>query len=311
MSQPLVSIIIPAYNADRLIAETLNFIKSQTHSNWELIVVEDGSHDKTESIVKDFANGLKQPVHYLRHPSNQGIPATRNTAMRIVRGSYIALLDADDLWKENHLELAVKALEEGKGDFIFSTVQVFHDATRENLGLYGPSPKHLEDFPNSLFSEMNFIQPSAVVMRREITDKVGYFDVGLAAAEDSDYFLRIAAAGFKILHIDTITCLFRRGHTSMTSNMSKIREYYALVLRKHRNLQIIPRKIRREAAMIAHLSVAKENLRINPIKSIEFFFWAWRFKPTKIKYIAGILIAFVFSLLFPLRNLISNGQRTT
>ncbi len=78
---PALSVCVPAYNADRFLAETLESVRNQTFTDWELVVTEDGSRDGTERIVRDFAATVKQPVRYLRHEKNRGLPATRNTGI--------------------------------------------------------------------------------------------------------------------------------------------------------------------------------------------------------------------------------------
>src|SRR5882757_9190931 len=101
---PQVSICIPAYRAERYLEATLKSIQGQTFRDWEVIVTEDGSKDRTEDIVRGFAATVNQSVLYNRHDVNHGLPATRNTGIVTARGTWIALLDADDLWQPDHLE---------------------------------------------------------------------------------------------------------------------------------------------------------------------------------------------------------------
>ena len=97
MEIPLISICIPAFKAERYLAETLESVRGQSFKDWELIVTEDGSRDGTEAIVGGFAGTVPQPVTYQRHDLNRGLPATRNTGIASARGTWIALLDSDDL----------------------------------------------------------------------------------------------------------------------------------------------------------------------------------------------------------------------
>src|SRR5262245_29166396 len=102
---PVVSIVIPAYKADHYLPDALQSVRNQTFKDWELIVVEDGTRDNTEKLVRDFAETvLPRRVTYLRHDKNQGLPATRNAAIQAAKGEFIALLDHDDIWNDNHLE---------------------------------------------------------------------------------------------------------------------------------------------------------------------------------------------------------------
>ncbi len=280
MTKPLVSVIIPAYNAENLILESLMSVKAQTYADWEIIVVEDASKDRTEEIVQEFARTVgDRNVKYIRHQNNLGLSETRNTAIKQAQGEYLALLDHDDLWKKTHLEAALSKLESEAGDLAYSTVQKFENGTNKLLGLWGPEQQDIENFPASLFSR-NYIQPSAVVMRRSIPEKIGSFDPNIKSVQDLDYWLRVAAAGFKFVYVSGIHTLYRTKNTSaMTANMKKILEEHAIVLRKHRNLSIIPTKIRGYVAARYHLGVAKRNLKRNPRKAAEFFIWAWRISP--------------------------------
>ena len=104
---PLVSIIMPAYNASAFIAEAIRSVLDQTYSNWELIIVDDGSTDETPLVVRSFVD---KRVKYIRK-ERQGQSAARNTAMQRASGVYLSFLDADDLFLPRKLELQIKYLE--------------------------------------------------------------------------------------------------------------------------------------------------------------------------------------------------------
>ena len=109
MSVPCVSVIIPAYNAEKTIEETLLSVLQQTYQDIEIIVVDDGSTDNTADIVKRYT--VQHPhIHYI-YQGNAGVAAARNTAIEVSKGTYIAPIDADDLWHTQRLELHVTALE--------------------------------------------------------------------------------------------------------------------------------------------------------------------------------------------------------
>lgn len=292
MTKPLVSVIIPAYNAEGLILEALMSVKAQTYPDWEIIVVEDASKDRTEEIVQEFARSVgDRNVKYIRHQNNLGLSETRNTGIKQAQGEYLALLDHDDLWKDIHLETAVSKLQSELGDLAYCTVQMFEDGTNKLLSLWGPEKEDIEKFPTSLFAK-NYIQPSAVVMRKNIIEKVGFFDPNLRKVEDLDYWLRAAAAGCKFVWIPDINCWYRKNNKSaMTRDISNILEGHALVLRKHRNLSIIPAAIRGYVAAKYHLGVAKRNLNKDHKKAVEFLIWALRISPQgAVKALAVVIL---------------------
>lgn len=105
----LVSIIMPAYNASRHIKESIDSVLAQTYSNWELLIVDDCSTDETAHIIASYSD---KRIHYKRNTTNLGAAKTRNEAIRMATGRYIAFLDSDDMWLPNKLELQVHFMQE-------------------------------------------------------------------------------------------------------------------------------------------------------------------------------------------------------
>ena len=269
----LVSIIIPAYNAANLIGDALYSIGHQTYKNWEVLVVEDGTKDATESICKKFSKevGLEK-VHYLRHEVNQGLSAARNTGIGNARGEYLALLDHDDTWQSNHLTELVDQLEHTKADFSFAPAEVFHYSSYESLGFHGPDPIEWQNFPSSLCNR-TYIPASSVVMRKTVPERVGLFDTALKRVEDLDYWLRCVEAGIIFTYVPTVTNGYRkRNPTAMTSNTWEILEWHARVLRKNAFLKSIPQGVYSQVLARYHLGVVRRNLKTDPQKAWEFFY---------------------------------------
>jgi glycosyltransferase involved in cell wall biosynthesis len=125
MNEELVSIIMPAFNAERFISQALESVASQTYTRWEIIVTNDGGTDNTAEIVSTFARQISQPLKLLHHAQPQGPSAARNTSMKAATGNYIAFLDADDYWLPDHLESLYAILSTGKGDLAYSDPYVF------------------------------------------------------------------------------------------------------------------------------------------------------------------------------------------
>ncbi|WP_286937933.1 glycosyltransferase family 2 protein [Achromobacter sp. UBA4530] len=109
--RPLVSIVMPAFNARRYIAEAIGSVKNQTYGDWELLVVDDASTDETADIVRTFQREDPR-ILYSRNPDNQGVVRSRNNALDMARGRYVAFLDADDAWERCKLERQVSFMEE-------------------------------------------------------------------------------------------------------------------------------------------------------------------------------------------------------
>ncbi len=212
----LVSIVIPAFNRDDFIGATLETIRNQTYSNWEVIVVEDSSCGETERIVQEFADSVEQSVSYSRNATNLGAAASRNRAFRQARGEFVATLDSDDLWRPEHLRLVVDAIRSSGAQIGYAKVQMFQHGTGAKLDIYGPTDDEVTRFPLSLFNRC-FVVPSATVMRREVMEVVGPQSSEHKYCEDFDFFLRCVSAGIQFEHVDEVTCDYRKGHAGATT----------------------------------------------------------------------------------------------
>lgn len=138
----LVSIIMPTYNCGRFIAESINSVLAQTYTNWELLIVDDCSADNTAEVVALF----KDPrIHYQRNERNSGAAVTRNTALRLAKGKYIAFLDSDDLWLPEKLERQIAFMEKNGYAFSYTNYEEIDD-TSKPTGINISGPKHVTKF---------------------------------------------------------------------------------------------------------------------------------------------------------------------
>ncbi len=289
----LVSVVMPAYRAERHIAETLESVRRQTYPHWELIVVDDASPDRTEDVVREFAARLSgHRVAWERNEANRGPSHSRNRAIGLARGEFFAFLDADDLWLEGYLEASLRALEESEADIVYSSAVMFEDATRVLLGVWGPTPRDLERFPEGLLSRP-YILPSAAVVRRSVFERVGLFDSSLRGAEDLDLWLRCAAAGLKFVYLGGCRCLYRKGRSeAFSSNFASCTAWIVRALRKNQGLvsAIPPRTWRKHTAKVLALG-GRHELAANPRQSRRLFFDAWRTTPVRIDFLGLAALA--------------------
>ena len=121
--QPMVSIVMPAYNAEKYIGAAISSVQAQTVSDWELIVVDDCSTDQTAEIVKELAKGDSR-IHPIFSARNSGVVASRNMALDVCTGRYIALLDADDIWHPEKLERQLQKIAETKADIVYCSYAI-------------------------------------------------------------------------------------------------------------------------------------------------------------------------------------------
>ena len=179
------SIIIPAYNRFSLLCEAIDSVLAQTDSDYELIVVDDGSTDATSTIQTLYEGRLR----YVRQ-ENRGVSAARNRGIAEARGSLIAFLDSDDLWHPEKLALQKAAMNENLSNQISYTEEIwFRNGVRVN-----PMKKHAKSsgwiFEKSL--RLCLISPSSVMVRRSLLDRVGTFEETFPVCEDYDLWLRIS-----------------------------------------------------------------------------------------------------------------------
>jgi len=130
MNNKLVSVITPAYNCANTIKDAIESVRNQTWNEWEMIIVNDCSTDSTQKIIEEYAQ-LDQRIRVETHNVNSGSAAARNRAIRLAKGRYIALLDADDMWKPEKLERQIQFMENEKCGLSFTAYDVFRD--KENI----------------------------------------------------------------------------------------------------------------------------------------------------------------------------------
>ena len=130
----LVSIIMPAYNCEKYIADAIHSVLSQTYTNWELLIVDDGSTDHTADIVGSFED---KRIHFQRNTQNMGAALTRNKALQAAQGRYIAFLDSDDLWTPDKLKKQIAFMQKNGYDFTYTAFR------RTDKPLRVSGPRHI------------------------------------------------------------------------------------------------------------------------------------------------------------------------
>jgi glycosyltransferase involved in cell wall biosynthesis len=190
---PLVSVIIPAYNASRFIAATLDSVLAQTFKDFEIIVVNDGSPDSEE--LERVLEPFRSRITYLRQ-ENQGPSVARNTGIRESRGKFIAPLDADDLWEPEHLSAQLDALNADPSmDMVYADARIFGDAPEAGRTVMELNPSEGEVTFERLATRQCTVHHCVCLIRREILSRTGLYDPAFRRAEDVDLWLRIAMHG--------------------------------------------------------------------------------------------------------------------
>ncbi len=127
---PLVSVIMPAYNSADFIAEAIQSVLQQTNKNWELLIIDDASEDNTVKIIEKFASEDPR-IHFFQNKTNKGAGISRNIGTKAAKGSYIAFLDADDLWLPEKLETQLEFMEKNNLEMTFSSYYMINEFGQE------------------------------------------------------------------------------------------------------------------------------------------------------------------------------------
>ena len=221
-----VSVIIAVHNGERFLEEAIKSALGQTVAPLEVILINDGSTDASADIARRF------DVHY-RFQTNRGVAAARNAGLELARGSFVAFLDADDLWHPDKLEQQLAALRANPAA-AYALCQ--HIATFEP----GVEPPKWYRGRTDGVSEPSFT-PSAWLVRRSALDGIGWFDPLLRRGEDTDWLARARDAGLTYVMVDA-PLLARRIHAANLTGESDIRTELLTVLRRSiQRKQAVPR----------------------------------------------------------------------
>ena len=249
----LVTIIIPAHNYGIYISFALESVLNQTYSNWECLVIDDGSTDNTESEVSKYLK-LDTRFSYI-HQQCKGVSAARNTGLSIAKGQYIQYLDADDLLLSKKLELQVDYLKQHPlVDIVYSESRYFANNDRSKLS-YSMDMRNIEWMPKvddtigcALYYLVkgNLMPVQAPLSKMDLLKRVGPFDESMRYCEDWDYWFRCIALGGEVRFFDSSEAmsLIRVHKVSASNNVDAMQESWRSVTEK------ISRYIRYEDTLV-------------------------------------------------------------
>jgi len=200
---PRVSVVMPFLNAERFLPEAVESVFAQTYQGWELLLVDDGSSDRSTELARHYAKCMPARVHYLDHPGhkNRGISASRNLGIRQARGAYIAFLDADDVWPLTKLEQQVPILDaHPEVDLVYGTALVWyswseapHEATRDYIPEMGMPLEQVTPalllLTRTLRRQALSPSPSNILVRRAAILDAGLFEEQFRGMHEDQAFL--------------------------------------------------------------------------------------------------------------------------
>lgn len=237
-----VSVVIPVYGVEQYIADAVRSVLQQTYTNFELLIIDDGSPDRSIEICQQISD----PRIKIIHQQNRGLSAARNTGIHHAEGEYIAFLDGDDLWLPEKLEKHVDHLESSAPVGVSFSRSAFIDETGNLLGTY-QMPKLQEITVFSLLRSNPVGNGSAAVVRREVFEAIqfqanlddskesSYFDESFRQAEDIECWLRIKIqTPWTLEGIPEALTLYRVNSQGLSANLSRQFEIWQQVIEKTR-----------------------------------------------------------------------------
>jgi glycosyltransferase involved in cell wall biosynthesis len=271
----LVTVIIPCFNYGWIVAETLDSLLQQTYSQWEAIIIDDGSTDNTRTVAENYASRDERFRYVYQH--NAGLSAARNTGLKLAKGKYIQFLDSDDLLSPFKFEKQVGYLEDNADvDLVYGDVRYFmhggglerysrsHDMLDQE---WLPSVPDTADGLLNALIRRNIMVVNAPLVRASVVQRVGFFNTSLRSYEDWEYWLRCALAGVKIYFDPTpdVWAKVRVHPTSMSQNLQRmsktvlrVREMLAVWLQERQLFAAV--SLNEECVIEYYLSMAQYNM---------------------------------------------------
>lgn len=307
MTAPLVSVVIPAYNCEKLIASALDSVLSETYAPFEVIVVDDGSTDGTVRILESYGDRIR-----LFRKTNGGPAAARNLAVSKARGEYLAFLDGDDLWLPGHLTVLMDYLLAHPDTRI--VYGDWRDSYPDASGRYTdtePTPADMldgvdEDWSGSVYTKLLFdsiIHIIASVIHRSVYDKVNGFDETLRTGSDWDFWIR-ASQHFHAVKLKRRVAVYRQNPVSVTHTVRMENNPYRVLngaiqrygIRDDLGRQANRSALDRKLSDLAFDHAYKHFWRGNALTAATWFSRSFRHQPTRWRAAGYVLAALAKSL---------------
>ncbi|MBD0302712.1 MAG: glycosyltransferase [Tolypothrix sp. T3-bin4] len=235
---PIISVVIPAYNSEKTIRDTIESVLQQSFKDFELIVIDDGSQDSTYQVVSSFSDPRVRVFSY----PNAGVSASRNRGITKANGEFLAFLDADDLWTPDKLEAQLRALEDNPQAAVAYSWTDYIDESGQFLHP-GNHPTATGDVYSDLLVNDFLENGSNPLIRREALRKVGGFDESLCGPEDWELFIRLAAC-YPFVVVPRSQILYRLSINSISFNLTR---------QEAQCLQVIERAFNQAPESLRHL----------------------------------------------------------
>jgi glycosyltransferase involved in cell wall biosynthesis len=321
MSTYTFSVVIPTYNRANLIGRAIRSVLSQTYSNFEIIIVDDGSTDNTEEVIQNFGDAR---IKYVLHDINRGLNNSRNTGIKNSTGEYVAFLDSDDEWLPKKLEKQLEAFSKGDREVgaCYTWLNSIDEDTKKELIVSPLFEGYI--FEDLLYSQ--FANPSSMVVRRSCFDVVGIFDTdeSFRACEDWDLWLRLSRE-YKFAVVPEVLTIWWNHSCEgrLTNNAAVMFQGFSILRNKHPEMKNLPNTLRKvgsaslkmkgyylfergrryslQASRISH----EEGIKLGKI----YLHMAVLANPLKLEYLVNYIAAYLLNGNYPLYSQVEDRVR--
>jgi glycosyltransferase involved in cell wall biosynthesis len=227
-----VAVIVPAYNSAKYLRAAIESVVAQTFSDWQIVLVNDGSTDDTTEVLRPFRELLGKKFIYI-YQENKGLPAARNTAIRGSSSELLALLDADDIWLPCRLDETVKMMDARPAAGLSYGLITAIDPEGNIGGTWEGNRRNAEGkIARQIYMRSVELPCPTISFRRECLEQVGPFDESLRATEDRDMWLRIALR-YEVAFIPKVLAYYRVSPTSMSADPERMLRAQQQFIAKH------------------------------------------------------------------------------
>lgn len=275
---PMVTVVVPAYNAERWLEDAYASLLAQRYADWELLIVNDGSTDRTSALARSFTDGRVRVIDQV----NGGVSAARNRGIEAASGAYIAFLDADDAMLPDNLALKTAVLDEGHVDWVYSDLWRC-DARLSPFRLQAAGEP--DELVRNVLTGRGAAVPAAtsnILFRRTCFTNGMRFDTGLSNSADQDMVLRSASA-FTAQRIPVPLIHYRELPGSMSKNIALFQRDHLMLMRKAQaNGLLADRSFRRRCFANAYWTIGGSWWKDanKPLKALPFLVRAVLLRPS-------------------------------
>ena len=276
--KPSVSVIIPVYNGAAEVRRAIDSALAQKNCTVEVIVLNDGSHDETDSVLAEYGDRIRAV-----NQQNCGLSKTRNNGIALATGEWVAFLDHDDYWQPEKLSLQLEAARRTGFDVVYTNAGNFGDVARVAELRSEPQGMAEGDLLEPLLLD-NFIVVSSVMIRRSVIREMGGFDTSLPSVEDWDLWLKLSALGVRFAAVREPVTMYQWRPGSMSKNYDLMRTTRQSIIQRalcSLRARSLPWSVRRRALANIESCSAWFLAGSSPRKAIRWYvnsLWYWPFE---------------------------------